>query len=192
MVDSCWDPKPDYEPDFTPGPGEWHAVHTIQLGELIETGWIDFDSSDWDFDSYSDEQRDRLWRKFARRYMWYEIGIIPPLRWQNAVLGKLDEIMPKYKPLYRALEDGYNPLQEGSERRRDRSVFSEYPQTALKPETQDYASTGNESVSEIIRDGSIIDKAADIHMRYSDVDAMILDELDYLFIPLITANVNGI
>ena len=99
--------------------------------------------------------------------------------------------MPKYKPLYQALQDGYNPLQEGSERHRERAVFSEYPQTVLKPESQDYASTGNETVSETIRDGSIIDNAIALRNRYSDVDALILDELEYLFIPLTTANING-
>jgi len=176
---------------MTGGTSDWHAVYTIQLGELMEDNLIDFSSSDWDFDSFDDEQRARLWQKFAARYRWYEIGIIPPIRWHDAVISKLNEVMPKYKPLYQALKDGYNPLQEGSERNRTRGIFSEYPQTVLKPESQDYASTGNESISETIRDGSIIDKADALRNRYSDVDALILDELEYLFIPLTTANING-
>lgn len=191
MMHDCYTPNPDYEPDFGPGSSDWHAVYTIQLGELIEGGIVDFSSEEWDFDSFDDEQRNRFWEKFENRYRWYEIGIVPPYRWMQTLLAKLNEIMPKYKPLYRALKDGYNPLQEGSERRRDRAIFSEYPQTVLKPETQDYASTGNEAVSEAIRDGSIIDKALELRNRYSDVDALILDELEYLFIPLTTANING-
>lgn len=190
MLD-CWNPSEDYEPDMTGGESDWHAVYTIQLGELMEDNLIDFSSSDWDFDSFDDEQRARLWQKFAARYRWYEIGIVPPMRWHDAVISKLNEIMPKYKPLYRALQDGYNPLQEGSERNRTRGIFSEYPQTALRPESQDYASTGNESISETIRDGSIIEKADALRRRYSDVDALILDELEYLFVPLTTANING-
>ena len=193
MIDwcECYTPNPAYEPDMGAGCPDWHSVYTIQLGELIDSGLIDFTSADWDFDAYDADQRSRLWDKFTARYRWYEIGIVPPLRWHDAVISKLNEIMPKYKPIYRALEDGYNPLQEGSERRRERAVYSEYPQTALKPETQDYASTGNEVVSETIRDGSIADKALEIRNRYSDVDALILDELEYLFIPLTTANANG-
>ena len=171
MMCDCYTPNPDYEPDFGPGASDWHAVYTIQLGELIEGGIIDFSSDEWNFDSFDDEQRNRFWEKFENRYRWYEIGIVPPYRWMQTVLAKLNEIMPKYKPLYRALKDGYNPLQEGSERRRDR--------------------TGNETVSEAIRDGSIIDKALELRNRYSDVDALILDELEYLFIPLTTANING-
>lgn len=191
MTHDCYTPNPDYEPDFAPGASDWHAVYTIQLGELIESGVVDFSSEEWDFDSFDDEQRNRFWEKFERRYRWYEIGIVPPYRWMQTLLAKLNEIMPKYKPLYRALKDGYNPLQEVSERRRDRAIYSEYPQTVLKPETQDYASTGNETISEAIRDGSIIDKALELRNRYSDVDALILDELEYLFIPLTTANING-
>lgn len=191
MVNDCWSPSADYEPDMTGGASDWHAVYTVQLGELMEDSLIDFSSSEWDFDSFDDEQRARLWRKFAARYRWYEIGIVPPMRWHDAVISKLNEVMPKYKPLYQALKDGYNPLQEGSERHRERAVYSEYPQTALKPESQDYASTGNETISETIRDGSIIDSALALRNRYSDVDALILDELEYLFIPLTTANINS-
>lgn len=182
----------DYEPDMTGGDiSDWHAVYTIQLGELIEDGIVDFEGELFDFDAYNDEQKSRLWRKFEARYRYYEIGIIPALRWIQALISKLNEIMPKYKPLYQALEDGYNPLQEGSERHRERAVFSEYPQTVLTPETQDYASTGNERLYETIRDGNLIDTAAAIKSRYSDVDALILDELAFLFVPLTTANVNG-
>ena len=31
---------------------EYHAVYSIQLCELINDGWIDFSSEDWDFDYY--------------------------------------------------------------------------------------------------------------------------------------------
>lgn len=184
-------PSSDYSPDMTGGASDWHAIYTIQLGELIEDEIFDFSSSDFDFDSFNAEQRNRLWSKFIERYRYYEIGIVPPLRWKQALLSKLNEIMPKYKVIYQAFKDGYNPLQSGSERHRGRDIHSEYPQTVLKPEEQDYASTGNESIYETIRDGSIIDIAEAIRDRYSDVDAMILNELDYLFIPLTTANVNG-
>lgn len=194
MITYPWYPfteRPDFTPDMAPGTSDWHAVHTIQLGELVESGYIDFSAPSWDFDAFDKEQRNRLWRKFYARNKWYEIGIIPPLRWQETLLAKLNEIMPKYKPLYEALKDGYTPLQEGSERHRSRNVMSEYPQTMLKPTTEDYASTGYERLYETIRDGSYIDKAYDVETKYKDVDIMILDELDYLFIGLTTANVNG-
>ena len=38
MMCDCYTPNPDYEPDFGPGTSDWHAVYTIQLGELIEGG----------------------------------------------------------------------------------------------------------------------------------------------------------
>ena len=66
---------------------DYHSVYSIQLCELINDGWIDFNSSDWNFDSYNDEQRDRLWRKFERRFYWREIGILPPSRWKWELLS---------------------------------------------------------------------------------------------------------
>ena len=44
---------------------EYHSVYSIQLCELINDGWIDFSSHEWDFDCYDEEQRDRLWKKFT-------------------------------------------------------------------------------------------------------------------------------
>lgn len=181
----------DYDPDLSAGASDWHAVYTVQLGELIEDGVFDFSDSSWDFDSFDAAQRTRLWGKFTARYEFYEIGLVPPGRWQKAVLSKLNEIMPKYKPLYQAIKDGYNPLQDSSERHRERDIYSEFPQTELNSAIEDYASNGTEQLYETIRDGNLIDKAYDLRNRYSDVDAMILDELDYLFIQLTTANVNG-
>ena len=181
----------NYNPDMSAGLSDWHAVYTIQLGELVESGYVDFSDPSWDFDSYDINQRNRFWKKFLARYEFYEIGLIPPLRWQKAVLAKLNEIMPKYKPLYQAVKDGYNPLQDFSERHRERDIFSEFPQTELNSAIEDYASSGNEQLYETIRDGSLIDKANAIRTRYNDIDAMILDELDYLFVQLTTANING-
>ena len=183
---------PDYHPDMTGGASDWHAIYTIQLGELVESGYIDFNSHACDFDAYDTTQRKRLYSKLYARYKYYEIGIVPPLRWQEAMIAKLNEIMPKYKPLYKALEDGYNPLQDMSERHRERGVDSTYPQTMLNGRNQDYASTGNELMWETIRDGSIIDTADKLNKRYNDVDVMILNELDFLFMGLTTANINGL
>lgn len=185
----------DFTPDLSQGKPDWHAVHTITLGELIDPAppamGIDFEAPEWNFDAFDDDQRKRLWKKFAARFYWAEIGSVPPLRWQRQLIAKLNEIMPKYKPLYKALEDGYDPLRESSERHRRRDIRSDYPQTVLKTDSQDYASSGNETVYETIREGDIIEKADALRYRYSDVDAMILDELEIFFVPLTTANVNG-
>ena len=105
------------EPDHVDEYEEWikpdyHSAYTIQLCELINDGWIDFSSEEWDFDDYNVEQRNRLWKKFTRRFYYREIGILPPGRWKWELLRKLDEIMPKYKPIYEMLENGQNILHQ--------------------------------------------------------------------------------
>lgn len=168
---------------------EFHAVYTIQLAELVYNG-LDFSDKSFDFDSYNKKQRDRLYQKLYARFAYAEIGILPPSRWQERLIGKLNEIMPKYKPLYKALDDGYSPMQDGSERGKSRDIDSEFPQTMLG-DNQDYASRGHDREFEIIRDGKIIDIADDLQRRYNDVDVMILNELESLFVALTTANLNG-
>lgn len=175
---------------------DYHAVFSIQLCELINGGWIDFDDTSWDFDCYEREgiendreQRDRLWKKFMRRFYWREIGIIPPGQWKWEVLRKLDEIMPKYKPLYRALDNGQDILQHAGNYGKSRDIYSEFPQTMLG-ENEDYASTGNDREHEEIYLGDWIEQLEKIK-TYNDIDVMILKELETMFSAMFTVNING-
>lgn len=168
---------------------EYHAAYTIQLCELINDGWIDFDSTDWDFDCYDIEQRNRLWRKFERRYYYREIGILPPGRWKWELLRKLDEIMPKYKPLYKMLEEGQNILQHYGEYGKSRNIYSDFPQTMLGG-NEDYASNGTDKEHEEIYLGDWIEQLEKIK-NYDDVDVMILKELETMFSCMFTVNING-
>lgn len=173
-----------------PAPEDYHSVITIQLIELINDGVIDFASDYWDFDFYDKEQRDRLYQKVVGRFGYREIGILPIRKWHDRFIATLNEIMPKYKPLYKALEDGYTPLQDGSEYGKSRSIFSDFPQTMLG-DNEDYASNGTDREYETIRQGNFIDTAENIANRYNDVDVLILNDLDKLFSSLFTVNING-
>ena len=176
----------DYEVFYKP---DYHSVYTIQLCELINDGWINFKSEDWDFDYYNLEQRDRLWKKFERRYYYREIGILPPGRWKWELLRKLDEIMPKYKPLYKMLEEGQNILQHYGEYGKSRNIFSDFPQTMLGG-NEDYASNGTDKEHEEIYLGDWIDQLEKIK-NYDDIDVMILKELETMFSCMFTVNING-
>lgn len=168
---------------------EYHAVFSIQLCELINDGWIDFSSEDWDFDYYNEEQRNRFWKKFTRRFYWREIGITPPGQWKWEVLRKLDEIMPKYKPIYQMLDEGQNIFQHYGEYGKSRNIFSEFPQTQLGG-NEDYASNGTDREHEEIYLGDWIDQLAKIK-NYNDVDVMILNEMETMFSCMFTVNING-
>ena len=169
---------------------DYHSVYSIQLCELINDGMIDFSSEDWDFDYYSKEQRDRFWKKFEARFYWREIGIFPPGKWKWELLRKLNEIMPKYKPIYEMLENGQNILQKYGSFGKSRNVFSEFPQTQLSGINQDYASNGTDREHEEIYLGDWMEQIEKVK-SYNDVDVMILNELETLFSVMFTVNING-
>ena len=183
---------------------DYHSVYSIQLCELINGGWINFDDESWDFDSYKktivvdgkeiiDEndrkQRDRLWDKFEKRFYWREIGITPPGQWKWELLRKLNEIMPKYKYAYHLLDEGIDILQTYAEYGKSRSIFSEFPQTMLGG-NEDYASNGTDREHEQIYLGNWIDTIEKL-ISYNDIDVMILMELETMFSCMFTVNVNG-
>lgn len=177
--------------EWDDGFSDWHSVYSIQLGELIECGFVDFDADDWQFDAYSDEQRARLVTRIIERYRYRDISILPPLRWKQAFLRKLNEVMPKYKPLYAKLEAGADITADYDEYGKNRLVYSDFPATLLNTENQDYASNATDSEREVIRAGDWVEKANQIMNAYNDVDVMILEELRTLFSPLLTVSMNG-
>ena len=181
----------NYAPEYTKT-DDFHANITIQFGQLVNSGWFDYlNDETWKFDYYSEEQYLRFCKKFINHYFWHEIGVLPLLRWKMEYLRKMDEIMPKYKLLYKALEDGdVIPLAESSIYRKSRNIDSDFPQTLLSGNS-DYASYGSDYESEEIHQGSTIEKVSDFKQFYKDVDVLIIEELEFLFSPLISASTNG-
>ena len=170
--------------------GDWHAVTTIQLGELVESNVVDFSDPTWDFDSYDDPQRDRLYKMVQDHYYWREIGVLPVLRWQRELVRKLNELMPKYKWLYQAEEDGIDPLQVSGEYGKRRDIFSDFPQTLLS-HNQDYASNGTDNEFETVRQGDYLRISEAIRRGTFGIDTMLVEDLECMFSCLLTANVNG-
>ena len=169
---------------------DYHSVYSIQLCELINGGWIDFDDESWNFDSYNTEQRNRLWDKFKKRFYWREIGITPPGQWKWELLRKLNEIMPKYKPAYKALDEGQNIFQHYGEYGKSRNIYSDFPQTMLG-DNEDYASNGTDRQHEEIYLGDWMEQTQKLQKQYDDIDVLILEELETMFNCMFTVNVNG-
>ena len=170
---------------------EWHALFTIQLGELIEGGFVDWSNDTWKWSAYSEEQYARVCQKFNDRFYWREIGMLPPGKWKQQVVRKFNEIMPKYIPMYEFLENGGDIMAVGGEYGKERHIFSNFPQTALAG-NEDYASTGDDREFETVQQGNYLDQAERIQKSYNDVDVMILEEMEVMFCSLMTANVNYI
>lgn len=178
-----------YEPsDSTP---DFHAVNTVTLGELIEGKWIDWTDATWHWDSYNDGQYDRVCTKINNHYWDREIGILPPLSWKRELLRKLNEIMPKYKPMYKALDNGANILQTSNNYGRNRNVFSDFPATQLSTANQDYAANATDMNYENIYEGDWMQKASQI-LAYNDIDMLIIKEIESMFSCFYTASINAL
>lgn len=164
----------------------WNGL-SISVGELTDAGVI---NETWfsTFDYFDEEQAHRLWQKFLGRYQFRELGILPPGRWKLRCIALLNEIMPKYKYLYQAIADGASPMMESDEYHKGRDVYSAFPQTALGGSNQDYASSGNDREYETIRDYGLMELSDRID-RYNDVDVLVLNELDKLFMAINTTSI---
>lgn len=186
-------------PEYTRRP-DWHAVGTVKLGELIECGfvlWYTIAGNNqkvineaWAWDYFDKDQYFRLCDKINARFYWDEIALTPPGIWKQQLIRKLNEIMPKYKPLYTAVANGYDPWQDGSGYGKSRDIHSEFPETLLSGNA-DYVSNGNDREYEDIHQGGVADMT-DLWVKiWQDIDCHVLDELEPLFSCLYTANVNG-
>ena len=164
----------------------WNGL-SISVGELVDAGVL---SEAWfcTFDYFTEEQAHRLWKKFLGRYQFRELGILPPGRWKLRCIAVLNEVMPKYQALYQALADGASPMTASDEYHKARDVFSSFPQTALGGSNQDYASSGTDREYETIRDYGLMELSERID-RYNDVDVLVLNELERLFMGIATTSI---
>ena len=169
---------------------EWRAQFSVVLGQLIEEHYFTWEDGTWDFPKYSDEQDARLKAKILDHFYLREIALLPLGAWKHEFLRKLREIMPKYIPLYRLLDESPQLLGAYSDYYKSRNIYSDFPQTSLDGRNGDYASTGNDMEYERIRQLDILDLAERLK-TYDDVDLMIINEMDSLFCSLLTQNYNA-
>lgn len=191
---------PDVSEDFSEyidgytGRPDWHAVYTVKLGELIQTGVFDWTRPelDWSEAAYDPEQYERVCRYFERRFYYREISLEPALEWFNMLQYRLIyELMPKYKPLYQRIADGYDPLAETDEYYKRRTINSAYPETLLSGNS-DYISDGTDEEWERIKEGQLVDAMNKYVVEFNAVDESLLDECEDLFTCMYTANTNGL
>ena len=105
-------------------------------------------------------------------------------------LRTMYEIMPKYIPLYKILDESPQLLGAESDYYKARNIYSDFPQTQLNGQNGDYASSGNDTEYERIRQLNIMDIAERIK-GYDDVDKLIINEIEGLFSCLFTVSING-
>lgn len=176
----------------------FHAVDSISIGELVMDGLInwagddDAPSMDWSAYAYSPEQYTRVCHMFVQRFWLREVSLYPLKQWAAMVVEMFRELSAKYNPLYEALSQGVNVLQDFDEWSKNRDIFSDFPATQLATENQDYASTANDREGETVHIGDPIDKGVKIMESWKSVDVMMLDEMaPFIFSSLYSVNMNG-
>ena len=173
---------------------EWHAVYTVYLGELVQTGLFNWSRPelDWSDAAYDKEQYERVCSYFIDRFKWREISMTPVLKWFDYLKRKLVyELMPKYKPLYERVSEGINPLAGENEYYKNRTIESAYPETLLSGNS-DYITDGRDEEYQRIKEKATPDAMASFASMYKGVDELMLDELEIMFISMYTSYVNGI
>lgn len=170
---------------------EYHDAISISLGELLESGELDWNNPSWQWDKYDDVQYARVCEKINNRYYSRNIGVLPASRWKRELLRKINETMPKLKPLYAALEKNSDIIMSDSDTYgKTRSVFSDLPATQIQ-DNADYASNATDNQFETIVNGPYLNKAAQIAHEYDDIDVILLDAIQSCFSCLLTTNLNN-
>lgn len=171
-------------------PHDYHSPISITLHEAEDAGYINLDEFEWDW--YDQEQHDRVIKMIKGRYYDCSVGVLPVTRWVRMFVNRLNESMSKYKPLYAmAARDDFDWLASADEYGKSRDVFSDFPQTLLNGQNQDYASTGTDKQHETRYLGDNMEK----YIRYTEavqsIDVLVVNSLDSMFSSLIAVNVNG-
>lgn len=195
------DYMPTNYPDFSSqdavnewtGRDKWDAVYTVTLGELIDKGVFDWslDILDWSAAAYSSDQYKRVCAYFIERFKFREIGIEPFFEWATMLHRKLVyELMPKYRNLYKYLDEEFDPAQVSDRYHKRRVIGSDYPETLLSANA-DYISNGQDEESEDIERGNLQEAYNNYVTQYQAIDTHLLDELESMFIGLYTASIDG-
>lgn len=173
---------------------EWHAVYTVYLGELLESGVFDWSRPElnWSDAAYDEAQYTRICEYFNLRFKWREISMLPILKWFDYLKRKLVfELMPKYKPLYDRIAEGVNPLSDSGEYYKNRTIESAYPETLLSANA-DYITDGKDEEFQRVHEGETATMPGRYAEFYKGVDELLLDDLESMFISLYTTHVNGL
>lgn len=173
---------------------EWHAVYTVYLGELMESGVFDWSRPElnWSDVAYDEAQYTRICEYFNLRFKWREISMLPILKWFDYLKRKLVyELMPKYKHLYDRIAEGINPLSDSGEYYKNRTIESAYPETLLSANA-DYITDGKDEEYQRIHEGATAEMVGKYSELYKGVDELLLDDLECMFISLYTTHVNGL
>ena len=178
---------------FETRPKEFHSNENIKFGLLVSEGLITLGVDPWNWEAYNDEQKARIIEQMKRKFFDYELNA-PPHVWRLNFIQALVETQAKYNPLYKVVEQGFNPLYNLDEWEKQRDINSDFPQTRI-PNTanNDYASEGLDMERELIRIADPIENIVKLAEVYKDVDTLFLNDIEHsCFSCVIVSHVNAL
>ena len=169
---------------------DWHSLHTIKFGSLIDDGW-DWGRNDWTTYSMKPENlvliRERINSKIEDRFYFKELGILPPGRFKINLRSHLNSAIDYYGHIYDGFIDELN-LFETKEKLVERHVVSDYPQSQLNTEVKDYASSAVERAHDIVKTRNPMEILSVFNRDFVEPDEAILKRIEVCFSQLITPN----
>ena len=175
---------------------EYHALLTIQLGQLIQGNNFNWENEPLKsamnglmYEENGIEKDDdikRLQSMFNEKFYWREISITPPGQWRQMLIYKIKyELVPKYKPIYDALRAGdIDALHTGDEYYKERIINSDFPETNLgKPASENsvFASTGEDREYQKLQTGDGQEILLNYYDKFINVDTAFMRELEIFF-----------
>ena len=161
------------------------AKYTITLGELVTSKLLDWESPIFNFESFDDEQRGRIFSKITDRYWLQEISTMPIGAWAHVLVAELNKRAPKANIMYRILRETDSFTSGGGEKKKNRLVFSDFPQNQLSG-NQDYATNANSFTESIDRLNGAEEMMRAFNNGYFDPDEYLVLGVRSCFIPILS------
>ena len=126
---------------------DWHSMNNIVFASLLDVGW-DWGRNAWKAWNISDEAlaiiRPRLNKKIEDRYYTWELGRIPPGAFAKGLVSRITAAVEKQGFLYEQAFKGISFSYEETEFLKRREVNSQFPESMLMDEQEDYFSDGQQ------------------------------------------------
>ena len=133
---------------------DWHAVVSLVFGDTIESG-MDWGRNEWSVAGYGmsaeveDAIRERINKKIELNFFFLELGTLPFKRFSMNMVRTLNNVMATLGPKYTAIANGIVLTETGKTTKVASTQGSDFPQSALAPTEQDYATNRSDSAEEV-------------------------------------------
>lgn len=185
-------PIPYYDELAMNGGGElfrdYHAVNTIQLCELLNHGFdllYDYNKGNKDMERVIE---------LAKRHYWFREIAGAPWTFKQNFNRILAEEMNRLQPLYDMLHHAKLDIRAGgSVEHKERTIHSEYPQSQIKTNGQDYASNADDQEfmdNTTIGDLDALERYTALLEQFDSLDMRIVNALAVCFNPFMTSHIN--